>query len=516
MMQKTTIKTIVIVGGGTAGWMCAAALCQHFSKPQFQAQPVQIRLIESSELGTVGVGESTIPSIRRFYARLGLTDPQVIAATKATCKLGIEFRNWRTVGSSFIHPFGLFGQPVQDVPFIHCYLKAQQLGDTTPLAAYSLGVNMALQNKFCLPAPQPQSMLSIFDWALHFDASRFAVLMREYSEARGVERTDAVINQVLSNANGIEALVLQSGEVVKGDFFVDCTGFKGMLIEEALHSGYENWSQWLFCDRAIAVQSEVSGAPVARTKATAHSAGWQWQIPLQHRHGNGYVYASNCISDDEATATMLSHVSGQPLHNPRQFRFTPGRRKQSWVKNCVALGLASGFLEPLESTSIALIETSIDRLLQTFSTPAYDQADVDRFNEVTKLEYERIRDFIILHYKANQRDDAPLWRQSRAMTLPPELADKMQAYQEHAQVPRLPWEIFGADSWLALYDGLGVKPGAFDTRADSLPPQQLLAQLQQMREYISRTVQAVPEHQEFLRRFCGYQSMPQAVAGASK
>ena len=513
-MQKTAIKNIVIVGGGTAGWMCAAALSQHFSAPQFQAQPVKIRLIESSELGTVGVGESTIPSIRRFYARLGLTDPQVIAATKATCKLGIEFRNWRTIGSRFIHPFGLFGQKIREVPFIDCYLQARALGDDSPLAAYSLGVNLADQNKFCLPAPQPQSMLSIFDWALHFDASRFAVLMREYSEAHGVQRTDAKIEQVLSSDAGIAGLVLQSGEVVQGDFFVDCTGFKGMLIEETLHSGYESWSHWLSCDRAIAVQSEVSGAPLARTRATAHSAGWQWQIPLQHRHGNGYVYSSACISDDEATATMLAHVSGQPLHNPRQFRFTPGRRKQAWLKNCVALGLASGFLEPLESTSIALIETSIDRLLLTFSTPAYGQADIQRFNQVTQLEYERIRDFIILHYKANQRDDAPLWRQCRDMSLPPELADKIQAYRERAQVPRLPWEIFGTDSWLALYDGLGVVPTAYDPAASALDPQYLLQELGRMRQFISRTVQAVPEHQEFLRRFCGYQPMPPAVTGA--
>jgi tryptophan halogenase len=499
-MKTHAVRNIVIVGGGTAGWMCAAALSQHFL-----GEAVSIRLIESSELGTVGVGESTIPSIRRFYAKLGLTDTDVIRATRATCKLGIEFRNWRKLEHSFIHPFGLFGQPLNQVPFVQCYLAACQAGLTDSLQDYSLGVALARNNKFCLPDPNPKCMLTIFDWALHFDAALFAGLMRDYAEKKNVLRTDARIVSVQSHQAGIKDLLLDNGEVVSGDLFIDCSGFRGLLIEQGLQTGYESWQQWLLCDKAVAVQTEVQQEPVARTRATAHTAGWQWRIPLQHRQGNGYVYSSSLISDDEATATMLANTDGKALHSPRYFNFTPGRRKLAWNKNCVALGLASGFLEPLESTSIALIETSIDRLLQTFNTPAYSEAEVDRFNQVTKLEYERIRDFIILHYKTSQRTDAELWRHCAAMDIPAELADKIQAFRQHAAVPRLPWEIFGADSWLALYEGMGVIPEQIPAAALQLPQQALLKELSQMRSFIHNTVQKVPTHSDFLERFCGYQ-----------
>lgn len=498
------VKSIVIVGGGTAGWMCAAALSQHFSSGTLAQSPVQIRLIESSELGTVGVGESTIPSIRRFYTRLGLSDIDVIKATRASCKLGIEFRNWRQPGHQFIHPFGLFGQPLNQVPFIQCYMAARQAGLSHSLQEYSLGVAMARDNKFCLPEPTPSSMLTIFDWALHFDASLFAVLMRQVAQDKGVTRTDAKIVTVTTNPQGIDTLVLDSGEVVQGDLFIDCSGFRGLLIEEALHTGYESWQHWLLCDRAVAVQTQVQGEPIARTRATAHSAGWQWRIPLQHRQGNGYVYASGLISDDEATATMLAHTDGEALHNPRYFKFTPGRRKLAWHKNCVALGLASGFLEPLESTSIALIESSIERLLLTLSEPSYQPADVDRFNDVTKQEYERIRDFIILHYKLNQRSDSDLWRHCAAMDIPVELSEKIAAYVQRAEVPRLPWEIFGADSWLALYEGMGLLPEHVPAAALQLPQQALLQELERTRRFIHQTVQRIPSHPEFLARFCGY------------
>ncbi len=501
------VRSIVIAGGGTAGWMCAAALSQHFAATAFAGQPVHIRLIESSELGTVGVGESTIPSIRRFYARLGLSDIDVIKATRASCKLGIEFRNWRQPGHSFIHPFGLFGQPLNQLPFVQCYLAARQAGLSHSLQDYSLGVGLARENKFCLPEPNPSSMLTIFDWALHFDASLFAVLMRQCAEQKGVVRTDAKIVSVQTDDAGIKDLLLDSGEVVSADLYIDCSGFRGLLIEQALNTGYESWQHWLLCDRAVAVQTEVQGEPVARTRATAQSAGWQWRIPLQHRQGNGYVYASHLMSDDEATATMLAHTDGAVLHSPRHFRFTPGRRKLAWHKNCVALGLASGFLEPLESTSIALIETSIDRLLLTFSQPQYQQADVDRFNEVTRLEYERIRDFIILHYKLSQRTDSELWRHCAAMDIPPELSRKIDAFRFQAEVPRLPWEIFGADSWLALYEGMGLLPAQVPAAALQLPQQALLAELAKTRSFISRTVQQVPSHPEFLQRFCGYQPL---------
>ena len=499
------VKTIVIVGGGTAGWMCAAALSQHFCAPAFANQPVNIRLIESSELGTVGVGESTIPSIRRFYARLGLSDLDVIKATRASCKLGIEFRNWRLPGHSFIHPFGLFGQPLNNIPFVQCYFAAKRAGLTHSFQDFSLGVALARDNKFCLPDPKPASMLTIFDWALHFDAALFAVLMRQCAEQKGVRRTDAKITSVQTDSNGIKDLILDNGEVVSADLYIDCSGFRGLLIEQALNTGYESWQHWLLCDRAVAVQTSSQSEPVARTRATAHSAGWQWRIPLQHRQGNGYVYASHLISDDEATATMLAHTDTDPLHAPRYFQFTPGRRKLAWHKNCVALGLASGFLEPLESTSIALIESSIERLLLTFQQPQYQQADVFQFNQVTRLEYERIRDFIIMHYKLTQRTDSELWRYCAAMDIPAELAAKLDAFRREAAVPRLPWEIFGADSWLALYDGMGLQPATIPPAALQLSAPALVAELEKTRHLIQQTAQKVPPHPAFLQRFCGYQ-----------
>lgn len=521
-----SVHSIVIAGGGTAGWMCAAALSQHL-----RHTPCQIRLIESSEVGTVGVGESTIPSIRRFYQRLGFSDTDVIAATGASCKLGIEFVNWRQQGSSFIHPFGLFGQSLNGVPFVQCYLAARAAGLTDSIQQFSLGVAMARDNRFCLPDPAPTSMLTIFDWALHFDASRFAALLRRYAEQQGVVRSDARITQVLTGPDGIAGLQLDNGELVKGDLYIDCSGFRGLLIEQALQTGYENWQQWLLCDRAVAVQTEVTEAPVARTRATALSAGWQWRIPLQHRQGNGYVYSSQMITDDEATRMMLANTDGTALHQPRQFRFTPGRRKQAWAKNCVALGLASGFLEPLESTSIALIETGIEHLLQALlpsgaaaaaaqpavtaqhqfsAQPAFDDHRIAQYNQISQQEYERIRDFIILHYKLNQRDDNEFWRYCAAMSVPTSLADKMAQFRQHALVPRLPREIFGEDSWVALYEGLGFLPATVPAAAQALPTAALLDELAYTRDLIQQTAARIPPHPAFLQRFCQFQPLTSA------
>ena len=502
-LSKHPISSIVIVGGGTAGWMTAAALSQHFHN-----MAVTIKLVESSQLGTVGVGEATIPTLRRFYAKLGFSDIEVIRATQATCKLGIEFQDWHSPGSSFIHPFGLFGVPVKNTPFHHYWLKARQLGQHAPLSDYSLGINLARHNKFCFPQAKPESNLQVFDWALHFDASLFAELMRTYAVNQQVEHIDGKISEVhCHQSNGhISALQLENGQLIKGDLFIDCSGFQGLLINKTLKCGYLDWSEWLVCDRAFAVQTESSGEPVPRTIAKAHTAGWQWKIPLQHRTGNGHVYSSRYISDEQALQTLVEHLPAKPLHAPRQFSFVPGRRTQAWTKNCIAVGLAAGFLEPLESTSIALVETAIDKIILSFPQAEYSQLEIDRFNSVTATEYERVRDFIILHYKTNQRTDSAMWRDCRAMSVPSSLQEKMQAFKSRGELERKPWEIFGPDSWLAIYAGMDYLPQTYAAQVDNMPNDYLLHNLANMRDSIKTMVNAVPLHTEFLKRFCAYPS----------
>jgi tryptophan 7-halogenase len=505
-IAEQQISSIVIVGGGTAGWMTAAALSQHF-----HSMPVKITLVESSQLGTIGVGEATIPTLRRFYNKLGFSDIDVIRATNATCKLGIEFQDWHSPGSSFIHPFGLFGLPVKDVPFHHYWLKAWRSGNATNIADYSLGVNLAKQDKFCFPSPKPESALQIFDWALHFDAALFADLMRSHAIKNKVNAIDGKISEVVldKNSGDIEAVQLDDGRLISGDLFIDCSGFSALLIEKTLHCGFEDWTQWLLCDKAFAVQTESVGTPIPRTIAKAHQAGWQWKIPLQHRTGNGHVYSSQYISDDEALNTLVDNLDGTPLHSPRQFSFKPGRRNKAWLHNCIAVGLAAGFLEPLESTSIALVETAIDKIIQSFPKPSYSQTEVQRFNQVTATEYERVRDFIILHYKANQRNDSPMWQYCREMSVPISLKEKMQAFKSEGDLSRSPWEIFGPDSWLAIYAGFHMLPDTYAPQVDSMQTEYLHANLAQMRSSIHNMVASVPSHVEFLQRFCAYGSKTQ-------
>lgn len=495
MMQNYRINQIVIAGGGTAGWMAAAKLSQHFAQTA-----VKIVVIESSEIGTVGVGEATIPTLRRFYQSLGMSDREVMRKTSATVKLGIEFRNWYTPNSSFIHPFGLFGHEANGIHFHHYWLKLQSLGDTSKLEEYSLGIALARANKFTFPAENPSSPLSIFDWALHFDASRFARLMREYSQKNGVQHIDAKIESIhLDKDSGfIKSLTLHNQQEVTGDLFIDCTGFKGLLIADALKTGYVNWSQWLLCDSALAVQSELVGEPAARTVATAHSAGWQWKIPLQHRQGNGHVYSSQHMSDEQAQSVLLQHIDGKVLHSPRNFSFTAGRRAQAWNKNCIALGLAAGFLEPLESTSIALIETGIEKICAAFSIPYFSQKNVDYFNQMTAAEWERVRDFIILHYKLNQRDDSEFWRYCRNMNVPDGLRQKMLAYTERGDLLHYPQEIFHPDSWLAIYSGFQLYAKNYHKKVDLLNSDYLAQSLSAMRKSIANAVADFPTHQEFI------------------
>ena len=502
MSMKKQVKSIVILGGGTSGWMSAAALSHHF-----QQSDVKITLVESSQLGTIGVGEATIPTLRRFYAKLGLSDLDVLKATAATCKLGIEFKNWYKKDTSFIHPFGIYGQGTREVGFHHYWLRQKQHQGAAPLEEYSLGVKLARENRFALPNEKPESQLEIFDWALHFDAALFADVMKDVSLKNKVDLIDNKVEHVKTcqQTGNIETLLFEDGQTLTGDLFIDCSGFKALLIEQALQTGYRDWSEWLFCDRAVAVQSESVEAPISRTVSTAHEAGWQWKIPLQHRQGNGHVYASQFIDDQQALDTLTNNVEGKLLHEPRQFSFTPGRRNKAWNKNCIAVGLSSGFLEPLESTSIALVETAINKIVDTFESGTfYTDDDVARFNEITVLEYERVRDFIILHYKATQRDDSPMWRACQEMTLPEPLKAKIEMYLTKGDVKQYPFEIFGKDSWLAIFDGFKLYPNTYDKRAENMPLDYLTKNLDYMKQRVQKSVDNAPMHSEFLKQYCHF------------
>ena len=496
-MSDNRVKNVVIVGGGTAGWMVAASL-SHFYKT------IDITLVESSEIGTVGVGEATNATIRRFYGAMGMKDADVMRATNATCKLGIEFKDWYKLDSSFIHPFGLFGQDVGQVGFHHYWLKLHRMGETEDIADYSLGVALAKNGKFTTPSPNPPSMLSIFDWALHFDAALFSGYMKQFALSNEVKRIDAKVDQVkLKKDNGfIESISLDNGAVIPGDLFIDCTGFRALLIEETLNTGYIDWSEWLQCDRAVAVQSESIGDPAPHTIATAHKAGWQWKIPLQHRQGNGHAYSSHYIGDDEATHILVSNIEEELIGEPRMYNFVPGRRERAWNKNCIAVGLSAGFLEPLESTSITLVETAIEKIRLLFPDKSMNQGCVDEFNEMTRLEYERVRDFIILHYHATVRDDAPLWNYCRNMNIPETLAHKMKVFRDRGHLVKYRWEIFQPASWVALYTGNNILPSTYDPYVDNFDVEYLKSSFAAMKKSLEDAVSATPTHAEFIKQYC--------------
>jgi len=500
---------IVIVGGGTAGWMTAAAFAAVLRQDQRQ-----LRLIESSDIGIVGVGEATLPHIRYFNRRIGIDEPELMARTQATFKLGIEFVNWARVGDSYIHPFGAYGSKIAGVPFHHYWLRARAEGQETSIEDYSLPIVASRMNRFALPSEDMTSVMSTFGYAFQFDASLYAQYLRGFAEARGVRRTDAkVVDVKLRGTDGwIESIRLDNGEVVDGDLFIDCSGFRGLLIEQALKTGYDEWTRWLPCDRAMAVPCENSGPLTPYTRATAREAGWQWRIPLQHRMGNGYVYSSQFISDDEAAAKLVSRLDGRQLADPRPLRFTAGRRRKTWNRNCVAIGLAGGFLEPLESTSIYLIQIAITTLLDYLTdgsgtdgsdaTHPLDARIVDAYNRWIEMEYDRVRDFLILHYHATERDDTPLWNYCRTMDVPDSLKHKMELCRRRARVVTYKDGLFLEPSWLAVYFGQRVMPTAWDPLADSMEAGELTHQLQSVREQVQSTVARMPTHEDFLRQYC--------------
>ncbi len=499
-MNDLRIRQLIIVGGGTAGWMAAASFAHHFAK-----QDLAITVVESTDIPTIGVGEATIPAIRDYYRALGIDEFDLMRATQATCKLGIEFKDWSQPGKSFFHPFGLYGAPTREVPFHQYWLRVRQHGDDADLGLYSLAVSLMRANRFTRPHANPTSPLSVFDWALHFDASLFARYLRNYSLDRGVRRIDRkVVGVDLRPLDGfVDALRLEDGVRLEGDLFIDCTGFRGLLIEGALQTGYEDWTHSLPCDRAVAIPCESTSEPTPYTRATALASGWQWRIPLQHRMGNGYVYCSRFISDDEAVATLRSNLEGEVLAEPNLLRFTTGIRKRAWSKNVVSLGLASGFIEPLESTSISLVETGIEKLRRLFPDRTFDPALRDEYNRCTRLEFERIRDFLILHYKANSREDSAFWRECKQITMPEPLEYKVRLFRARGYFVRYEWETFQDPSWLSMYAGFNWLPDSYDRLADYFDLSELRHHLSEMRRAIANATAAAPTHAEFIRRHCG-------------
>jgi tryptophan halogenase len=487
------VRRVVIAGGGTAGWMVAAAISKTLGKL------LDIKLIESDEIGTVGVGEATIPTLMNFHHLLEINEQEFMAATQASFKLGISFENWRKVGEDYIHSFGLTGTDHWTAGFQHFWHKGIERGLAGDYGDYCLELKAAQQGKF---AHLPRNGMN---YAYHLDASRYAKYLRGYCAPYGVERIEGKIGKVnLDAATGhIRSLTLDSGAVIEGDLFIDCTGFRALLIGEALGVEYEDWSHWLFNDRAIAVQTASVGPAIPYTRAIAREAGWQWRIPLQHRVGNGIVYGSRFIDDDAARATLLANIEGEVLTEPRVLRFQPGQRRQTWRGNCVAIGLASGFLEPIESTSIHLIQRAVVRLLQMFPNEGICQSDIDEFNQQANAEISHIRDFIVLHYKVTNRVDTPYWRACREMDVPASLAHRIDLFRETGRVFRVPNELFAENSWIQVMLGQGIMPRQHHTAADLMGDAELARFLGDIKSTVDRTVMQLPTHQMYLEKFCG-------------
>jgi len=491
-MSDTAIKHVVIAGGGTAGWMTAAA----FSK--LLGNNIKITLIESDEIATVGVGEATIPPIKNFHKLLGISEQEVMKATHATFKLGISFENWRQENDQYIHSFGVTGKECWAGEFHHFWLHGRNKGHNDPFGDYCFELQAAKQNKFALGNDTP------INYAYHLDATLYAKYLRTFSEKLGTERIEGKISQVdkCPKTGHINAITLASGQTIAADFFIDCTGFRGVLIEQALHTGYDDWSHWLPCDSAIAVQTKSVSKPRPYTRSIAHNAGWQWQIPLQHRVGNGLVFCSKYLSDDDAKTLLLDNIEGETITEPRVIKFKTGRRRKGWHKNCVAIGLSSGFIEPLESTSIHLIMTAIVRLLRLFPYNGVTSSAIDEYNGKLDSELNAVRDFIILHYKVNQREDSNFWQHCQHMEIPPSLAHKIRLFKETGRVFLDDGDIFRVDSWTQVMLGQGLMPMQYHQIANIMNDDELNKFLTSLKSAINNAVEKLPEHDDFIKHYC--------------
>jgi tryptophan halogenase len=498
-MQNEPIKDIVIVGGGTAGWMTATALATILNGRY------NIRLVESDEIGIVGVGEATIPMIQRFNRVLGIDEQEFMRETQGSFKLGVEFVNWGRLGERYMHGFGRLGQDLATVPFEQYWLKMRRLGKAAPLEQYSITRMAAKAGKFMPPRHDvPNSPLADIAYAYHFDASLYARYLRKISESRGVQRIEGKIVRATQRAGDgfIDAVELENGTRVEGELFIDCSGFRGLLIEQTLQTGYEDWTGWLPADRALAVPCESLATMTPYTRATAHKSGWQWRIPLQHRTGNGHVYCSRFISDDEAAATLLSNLDAPALADPRLIKFQTGMRKQAWNRNVVAIGLAGGFLEPIESTSIHLIQSAIQRLIDFFPDRGFDETERNEYNRQSRFEYERIRDFIVLHYHLNQRQDSEYWRECANMAIPATLREKMDLYRARGKIVRVDNELFSEVGWTQVFEGQNMPVAGYNPLVDVQSEADIADYLDSVRGVIAKCIAVMPTHEEYIKRHC--------------
>lgn len=498
-MTDNRIRSIAIVGGGTAGWMTASALSKVLGRDY-----AKITLIESDAIGTVGVGEATIPQINIFNRMLGIDENDFVRRTKGSFKLGIQFVDWGRKGHTYFHPFGKYGVDMEGVSFHAYWQRLYQSGLAPWIDEYSIQAKAAECGKFMRPIDAGNSPLSQISYAFHFDAGLYALFLREYAEAAGVVRHEGKITRIVQHGESgfVEAVELEDGSRIAADLFIDCSGFHGLLIEGALQSGYVDWSRYLPANRAMAVPCAGVEDITPYTRSTARDAGWQWRIPLQHRIGNGYVYCSEFTSDEAVYDTLLANLDGEPLAEPRIIKFTTGHRKKHWVKNCVAIGLASGFMEPLESTSIWMIQSGIARLLSNFPDRSFNPVDIERYNRVITTETEEIRDFLILHYKATERSDTPFWNYCRTMEIPERLAEKIAVFENSGRCFRENEELFNDTSWFAVMTGQLMKPRTFDPVAQLLSLEETQSRLKQIQTAVTNSADYMPKHRDFIRDNC--------------
>jgi tryptophan 7-halogenase len=490
------VRKVVIVGGGTAGWMAAAAFSRFLANGRRE-----LVLVESDAIGTVGVGEATIPPILGFNRMLDINENEFLRATQGTFKLGIEFVDWGRLGDRYVHPFGYFGQDLHGVPFHQLWLREQGRADPGYISEYCMSAVAAVRGRFGRPSHNARPPVSEMLYAFHFDATLYARYLRAWAERQGVQRREGRIVEVHRDgeSGNVAAVELEDGQRIDGDLFIDCSGFRALLIGETLGVGYEDWSRWLPVDRAIPVPTVNVGPPDPFTRSTAHGAGWQWRIPLQHRTGNGHVYCSQFIGDDEAERVLMANLEGEAIADRRVIRFTTGRRKMSWSHNVIALGLSSGFLEPLESTSIHFIQNGIQRLLALFPDRQISPLERDEYNRGMQDLYEDVRDFIVLHYKATQRDDTEFWRYVRDMSIPDTLERKIGLWRLHGRVFREGAELFSVPSWVAVLLGQNVWPDHYDPIADTLDETKVAHAMANMRERYLAAAQTLPSQEEFLK-----------------
>jgi tryptophan halogenase len=499
MQQDNRIKKVVILGGGSAGWMSAALMAK-----QLTTTFCDITLIESEDIGTVSVGEATIPQILQFNRVLGIDENEFITRTNATFKLGIQFKNWGQLGDDYIHPFGDPGTQIGPLSFYQYWLKNHEQGSQKPLEYYSIEARAAREGRFMRPARIQNSPLSSIAYAYHFDATLYAKFLREFSCKLGVERIEGKVEKIRQDKDSgfITSLQLASGKVIEGDLFIDCSGFKGLLIEKTLGASYDDWRHWLPCDSAVVSPCNITKGMNPNTISTAHTAGWQWRIPLQHRVGNGCVYSSAFMTRDEAAHNLVSTMESEPLAEPRDLKWITGCRKTPWVKNVVAIGLSAGFVEPLESTGLHTIQNAISKLMVMFPTKEFRQSDIDAYNRVTEIEFARLRDFIILHYKATQREDSEFWRYCKNMDVPDTLKEKFDLFKNNGRFWRQDSELFGETSWISVFVGQNIFPDGSHPLVDVIPDEKRIDEIQHIEKVLAQAVSHIPNHSDYINRYC--------------